>query len=345
MRHWCLYVDVDESGNARRGENNLAGEEGHPATSITLHQLEIFAAIVREGGFSRAAAALLLSEPTISEQVKLLERAVGERLLERGPGRSHLDVTPAGHLLFETCAEIFSALERYQHHLRSQRREQQASMTFGFSQHFPGYPLPSLFASFRHEHPEIVVRVSLQLRQQLIESLRRGELELAALVPPVDEPGLLTETLSAFDQVLVGPVGHPLARLSTRVPFGHLADESFVMFEAPSVVRRELEVRAVSSGIRLTTVWETGSDEGVMSAILSGLGIGVVTYTTAAPHIESRAVEVLCVESFPWRSYWLLTHLEGRLSGPAEVFKRYALAQRQRIEARTLAPPGLLPCD
>ncbi|MBO0881255.1 MAG: LysR family transcriptional regulator, partial [Mycobacterium sp.] len=240
---------MEELGIDRRGGNNLVTGEGHAATAITLHQLEIFAAIVREGGFSRAAAALLLSEPTISEQLKLLERAVGERLLERGPGRSQLDVTPAGHLLFETCAEIFGALERYQQHLRSQRREQQASMTFGFSQHFPSYPLPSLFASFRRQHPEIAVRVSLQLRQQLIESLRRGELELAALVPPVDEPGLVTETLAAFDQVLVGPAGHPLAQLSARVPFERLAHESFVMFEAPSVVRRELEVRAVSAGI------------------------------------------------------------------------------------------------
>lgn len=324
-----------------RGGIEMAGAHGRGgATPLTLHQLEIFSAIVREGSFTRAAASLLLSEPTISEQIKLLERAVGERLLERGPGRAHLDITPPGHLLFETCAEIFSALERYEQHLRSQRREQQLSLNFGFSQHFPGYPLPALFASFRHEHPEIVVRVAMQGRQRLIESLHRGELELAALVPPVEEPGLVTETLAAFDQVLVGPVGHVLARPDAPAAFERLAEESFVMFEAPSVVRRELEARALTAGIHLTTVWETASDEGVMSAVLSGLGIGVVTYTTAAPHIASGAVEVLNVEGFPLRSHWLLTQVEGRMSGPAEVFKRYALAQRLQIEARTLVPCG-----
>src|SRR5437764_12142410 len=74
--------------------------------SLTLRQLEIFATAAREGSFTRAARSLLLSEPAVSQQVKLLENVVGSRLFARSPRRP-IELTDAGALLLQTCETVF----------------------------------------------------------------------------------------------------------------------------------------------------------------------------------------------------------------------------------------------
>jgi len=72
---------------------------------LNYHHLLYFWTVVREGGVSKAAQALRLSQPTVSAQVRLLEEALGERLLER-QGRGVI-LTDAGRLVFRHADEIF----------------------------------------------------------------------------------------------------------------------------------------------------------------------------------------------------------------------------------------------
>jgi DNA-binding transcriptional LysR family regulator len=74
----------------------------------TLTQLRVFEAVVRHGGYTRAAAELHLAQPTVSVQVKKLTETVGAPLLE--PAGRRVRPTPAGHALYEACLDVFATL-------------------------------------------------------------------------------------------------------------------------------------------------------------------------------------------------------------------------------------------
>lgn len=72
---------------------------------LNYHHLLYFWTVAREGGVSKAAAKLRLSQPTVSAQVRMLEREVGQRLFHR-QGRT-LVLTDAGHIVYGYADEIF----------------------------------------------------------------------------------------------------------------------------------------------------------------------------------------------------------------------------------------------
>jgi DNA-binding transcriptional LysR family regulator len=74
----------------------------------TLTQLRVFEAVVRQGGYTRAAAELDLAQPTVSVQVKKLTETIGAPLLEQSGRRVRL--TAAGHALHEACHDLFATL-------------------------------------------------------------------------------------------------------------------------------------------------------------------------------------------------------------------------------------------
>src|SRR5258707_12750574 len=77
---------------------------------LTLHKLEVLAAVAREGSFGRAAEALLISVQSVSDQVRSLERGLGARLLERSPGKRRVQLTPAGELLLQAYEQLEASL-------------------------------------------------------------------------------------------------------------------------------------------------------------------------------------------------------------------------------------------
>ncbi|HEU4786197.1 MAG TPA: LysR family transcriptional regulator, partial [Gemmatimonadaceae bacterium] len=87
--------------------------------SINLHHLRLFAAVVDHGGFTKAAAALNLSQPAISKSLNELERQLHVRLLDRG-GRS-LRLTEAGKLLHARARELFGVERIAERELRELR--------------------------------------------------------------------------------------------------------------------------------------------------------------------------------------------------------------------------------
>src|SRR5258708_6730867 len=159
--------------------------------AVTLHQLQIFTAVATEGGFSRAATKLLISEPAVSEQIKLLERALATRLVNRRPGRRGLSVTESGELLLETCTRVFGDLESAFRRIELLNRQRHATVSIGAGPNFGSYELPQLYASFHRVHPDITVSVSLHDREELIQGVRRGTMDMAVVVGPVMDDTLV----------------------------------------------------------------------------------------------------------------------------------------------------------
>ncbi len=102
---------------------------------LNYHHLLYFWTVVREGGVSKAAAKLRLSQPTISAQVKMLEASLGERLLER-QGRT-LALTEAGRVVYRYADEIFTAGRELQETLKGRPSGRAIQFTVGIANAVP----------------------------------------------------------------------------------------------------------------------------------------------------------------------------------------------------------------
>lgn len=273
----------------------------------------------------------------MTEQMKLLERAVGERLIIRRPGTKGLQLTRAGEIVMETCAEVFRSIEAGSARIDALRDLRETSISIGVGQHFGGYPLSSLYAAYQHMHPSVEVRTSVATSTQLLGCVRRGELDFGVVVGPVHDPDFAAATLASFDLVFAGPRDHPL-RGETDVPFLAVARELLITYDESSLIRKLLGKIAAAQGTTLHPSWEVISEEGQLDAVASGLGIAFVPYYSAAPRLARGEIAPLNVVGFPVRMDWQIVSAATGLSNAASDFREHLLRQRDQIEAHTLVP-------
>jgi LysR family transcriptional regulator, low CO2-responsive transcriptional regulator len=302
--------------------------------SVTLHQLRIFATINKVGSFRKAASKLLLSEPSISQQIKLLERVVGAKLLERG-SRQPVRLTQAGRILFESSLEVFSLLERTERDLEALWHVDSGEVRFGANAYFYGLVLPSLCASFREDHPGIAVRGVEGLREELLDEVASGGLDLAIVAGPADRQGLSSVVFAQGDRVLVGPPGHPFV-LGAPAPFSALASEELIFRPASWI--EDLKRLAVDAGITIAFGWECSTIEAEIEAALSGLGLAVLPYPAVQSHIAEGRLALLRVEGFPIRWTANIAYRPKDQAPSTVAFIRHLVAHRAKIETINRCP-------
>lgn len=318
-----------------RGSAEPIGADRMSFKSLTLHQLEIFAAIHDHGSFHKAAQALLLSEPSISQQVKLLERAVGARLFDRGPRRP-VRLTAAGGLLLNASNELFELLRRVAEELDALRRAEAGTVRFGAHPYFCGQFLPALYASFRERSPNVIVRGVEGARDPLLDDLEARRLDLVVVPGAVSRPGLQSAELARGDSVLIGPPGHPLA-VGPPAAFSALAAQEIILREPPSGSTAMLEQRAAESGISLKFGWRASTIDAEVNAALNGLGVAVVPFATVSTYLDQGLLSLLQVEGFPVR-WTAFVVWPSQVGPPVQAFVDHLLEHRREIEAANMCP-------
>src|SRR4051794_36398883 len=154
---------------------------------MTLQQLQYFLAAADHGSFSRAAAALHLAQPSLSEQVRRLEAELGVALFQRA-GRG-LTLTEAGRVLrphAERTLEEAEAARASVVDVRELRGGTASFGTWGTSRYYIGV---GLVEAFRLRHPGVRVRIVGQNSAQVVEAVQAGELEAGAARRPAPHPG------------------------------------------------------------------------------------------------------------------------------------------------------------
>lgn len=305
------------------------------ARSLSLHQLEIFTTIAREGSFTKAAELLSLSEPAVSQQLRLLERTLGVRLLDRAPPKP-IRLTEAGRRLLVTCENIFEQLSHGIEKLNALKRGEEGCVTFGVSPLFYSHLFPWLYGLFQHHIPGITVSAETNSRQLLVDALALGRLDLILVTDTVDNPRFENIRLAGIDVVLIGPPMHPLAG-NNLYPFERLGSEQLIL-RPNAPVRGILLRKSAELGVALQFGWEAAEGEAQINAVRSGLGITALPFYAVKSMIAVGLLALLTVEGFPIRLNWSIVSLRGEMSAPAMAFRDHLMSQSAKLEEISLCP-------
>ncbi len=229
-----------------------------------------FHAVVEHGGVTRAAAALGLTQPTLSGQVKELQARFGVRLLERS-GRG-VEPTELGRSLHALTRRFFAIEAEIEEMLAQARDPARGRLRLGADA--PMHIIPVL-AAFSRRYPAIRLSVALGNSQSILAALLDRRCDVAVIADPPRNRRLHAVPLRVDRLVALVSKGHDWAALRT-VDFTRLARQRLVLREPGSRTRAVLQAALAAAGIKPEEAVEMGSREGVIESVAAGLGIGLV---------------------------------------------------------------------
>jgi len=200
---------------------------------LDIAQLEVFLAVAREGGFSRAAEKLYRTQSAVSQAVRKLEKEIGEPLFDRSSREGLL--TDAGRILQEYAERLINLRENAREALTELRELQMGKLVVGANELTALYLLRVL-GEFRRLHPAIRIVVQRSLGSQLPDDVRRHRCEFGVLTYEPRDEELSSIVVYSDELIFVVPPQHPLARES-RISIRQLGAESFVAHIVPSPYR------------------------------------------------------------------------------------------------------------
>jgi DNA-binding transcriptional LysR family regulator len=294
----------------------------------TLPQLHLFEATARLGSFTRAAQELHMAQPTASVQMKKLSETVGVPLFEQVGKRLYL--TEGGRKLYESCQELIRTFEGLEASLAAMRTLESGRLHLGVSTTGMCFA-PRLLGAFVSLHPGIETSVQAHNRQRLVERLSNNEDDLYLFPDAPELDDVVAQQLLPNPLVVLARDDHPLAR-ERSVSLARLAEEPFLMREEGSGARRIAMRLFRERGLAPRIRMELGTNEAIKEAILSGLGIAIMSRYTFGLDPESSRYLCLDVDGFPLESHWYLVYPQGKQLSPiARAFLDFA-----RVSARSL---------
>jgi DNA-binding transcriptional LysR family regulator len=150
---------------------------------VTLQQLTYFVAAVSHGSFSSAAQGLHVAQPSLSEQIRRLERHLGVTLFVRTNRR--LMLTEAGLLFLPRAEAALEAAEQAVDSVRSVRTLSGGTVSFGTFSSAHHFLLADLVTQFRRRYPEVRLRIVGRNSSEVVEAVRDGRLEAGLVALPI----------------------------------------------------------------------------------------------------------------------------------------------------------------
>ena len=254
--------------------------------SINHAHLRAFHSVASHGSFTRAAAALNVTQPTISDQIKALEARYQVRLFERHSRR--IDITALGQALFDFTRRQFSAETEAEQLLLSAR-----GLARGRLRVVAGAPhlVVPLLGAFKRRHPGIELTLHFGNTSAVLSSLFSGASDLAVL-PDIDRDARLYSVPIRRNR-LVAIVGshHDWSRRRS-VRLGELTARTLVLREPGSKTRALFESVVRDAGLSIGERLEIGSREGVLEAVAAGLGVGIVFETELGHDLRLHSLNI-----------------------------------------------------
>jgi DNA-binding transcriptional LysR family regulator len=298
--------------------------EANQFFGIEIRHLAALQAIAEEGSFGRAAARLGYTQSAVSQQLATLERAVGERLVERPGGPRPVSLTEAGRLLLRHAEAIVARLEAARADLAALSAGEAGTLRVGTYQSVGQKILPALLRRFSAAWPRVELRLTeANNDQELVGLIERGDLDMAFVDltlwdGPVDSVPLLEDP-----HVLLVQAGSPLAERKRAPTLAEIAELPLIGFRqcrSIALTQSYFEER----GLRPEWVFRSDDNGTVQAMVGAGMGVAVVPRLTVDPNDPATTVIELG-SAIPPRRLALVWHRDRYRSSAAHAF--VALAQ------------------
>ncbi|WP_044872326.1 LysR substrate-binding domain-containing protein [Pseudomonas sp. LFM046] len=239
--------------------------------AVSQAQLKAFHAVAVHGNFTRAAEALFLSQPAVSDQVRKLEERFGILLFHRN--KRSVQLTDLGERLLAITQRLFAAEAEAHELLSTSRALETGSLTLAVDS--PVH-LMAHIARFCERYPGIRVSLVTGNSDECLRRLQEYKADFALLGRAVEDDGLITHELSSAPLVAFVARSHPWASRKS-IALADLVEMPMVLRERGSMTRQILEDEMQRAGLPIRPAIEVEGREATFEMVAAGLGVGFVS--------------------------------------------------------------------
>jgi len=254
---------------------------------VTLHQLRIFETVVRHLNITKASAALRISQPSVSQQLKLLEEEFGIKLFFRL--NQGVELTAEGREFFNAIQPMLAEAENLEKRFKNNKTTNDtAPLIVGGSHNVSINVLPKLLMAFKKLHPSVQVILETNESPIIETRLLASELEIALITNPSHRVDIVYEPYEEMELIAFCLPSNPLAR--KRLTLKELS-------ECPLVLRRggRLEKVMMNLGYKMNIAMRCEVSGAVKAAVRMGMGVGILYRNAVASRVTKGSLRLINV--------------------------------------------------
>src|SRR5499426_2722130 len=312
--------------------------------AVELDQVEAFVAIVRGGGFTRAAALLHLSQPAVSRRLELLDHELGAPLFERTP--KGVILTEADRTFLPHAEGLLSSMRDGVESVKALQQPDRGTITLALVGTLASTTLTACLQRFREAHPRVELRLRTALSQEVSMLVRRGDATLGLRYG--GDPHREMRAVSVYDEpmIVVCSPRHRLAR-RRRITPAALAKEPWVAFPPRDGAFYDpypwsLQNRLAACGLAPTEIIPIDSLTAQKRMVEAGFGLALLPESSVDEELRARTLRALPIPAMRVTiPVMLVNRRSAYLSGAARALMA-ELAARPRRSARARRHRGAI---
>lgn len=283
---------------------------------MELSQLKYAVAVADTGNFTRASERCNISQPSLSQQVINLESEVGHKLFHRLGRRAVL--TEAGKAFIERARRILNEVENAAKELKD-HPSLDRRITVGAIQTVAPYLLLPLIAKCRRDHPNLQIELREDFRSDLVRGVVDGELDLAIVTLPVEDPRVSIEPLMKEPLLLVVGKNHPFASRK-EISINDLAGEVFATMGESSTLTAQIRSFFGDHNFEPKVGYRCAQVGTLKALVGMGLCISILPRLDRQPGDRETLTYLRLTGTEPIREVVVIRHLQRYQSRGAEQF-------------------------
>ncbi|WP_433619877.1 LysR family transcriptional regulator [Paenibacillus cellulositrophicus] len=270
--------------------------------------LEYFLAVCEELHFTKAAVQLGISQPTLSQQIRLLEERVGMPLFQRIGKRNYL--TEAGQTLKDHALNIFHELEQAQSEINELKGMQRGRLTIGCS---GNHLLTRTLISFHQKQPGISISVVELATEETRAGLLANKLDLGVVFLPLEDEQLVSKELYTEELCLAVAKQHSLAA-AEAVKLDQLTEVPLILFPEKFLVRQMVDSYSAQAGVQLQPAFELSTMDSMLQMVRLGVGATILPRSYLLQGSDPSIRTVPIVEPVPQKKVGIVYRKQTFLS-------------------------------
>jgi len=303
---------------------------------FTLKQLRILKAVATEKNFTKAAAVLYLSQPSLSKQIKILEKNLNILLINRE--RNQISLTENGKVLLQYSERILALCEESCRALIDLKNGDRGNLTVGASQTIGTYLMPRILALFAQTYPQIDLKVQVNSTRIIAKKIINREIDIAVVGGEISDDLKKSLTLQSFvsDELsLIISNSHPFAK-KKKINKEELYCLNFITLHSNSITKKFLDNILIQNQIetkQLKTILQLNSIEAIKTAVSLGLGAAFVSSSAIEKEIKLKTIGIIKIKNIKIiRKLSIISNPECYKSKAFEFFYTELIRLKNKIE-------------
>lgn len=293
---------------------------------MNAKQLKYVLVLAREGSFSKASDVLNISQPSLSQYIKKVEKEVGQELFDRTNG--DVRITDAGRIYIDIGRQMLDLEHQMEMRLSDIAENKEGSLIIGAAPYRAAGMLPIIAKAFQERHPGIHLVVREGTTAELVEGMKHGDYDLALTLFPIDKRLFHYERVVEEELVLAVPGSYPQykatcvpGRKHPAVDVAILNEQKLVMLTDTQFMQKQLENLTIDYALTVHPAAIVKSLEAQIAMVKAGVGMALMPIGIERFCNVGEVVFYSFAQPLPKREVVVMWRKDRKLSKVAEELK------------------------